>query len=250
MMDLTFFLVAAPAVLLAGISKGGFGGGLGVLAVPLMALLIPPTQAAGIMLPILCTMDLFGLWAYRNRWDRANMLILIPASVVGIAIGAATFRFFDAMTIRLMIGGIAVVFSIHFVVRQRLRDAAGPFAHNPWVGRLCGALSGFTSFVAHAGSPPVNIYLLPQRLDRTVYQATTVIFFTVVNYVKLIPYAWLGQLSGGNLATSLVLLPLVPFGMGLGIWLHKRVSDVFFYRFCYLFLFLTGCKLIYDGLTS
>ena len=249
-MGIEFFLIAGPAVLLAGISKGGFGGGLGILAVPLMALVISPTQAAAVMLPILCTMDLFGMWAYRRRWDRANMLILIPASVVGIAFGAATFRYFDAMSIRLLIGAIAVAFTVHFVVRERIRDAAKQFSHNPWIGRVCGALAGFTSFVAHAGSPPVNIYLMPQKLDRTVYQATTVIFFTVVNYVKLIPYAWLGQLSGENLSTSLILLPLVPVGMGLGIWLHSRVNDVFFYRFCYLFLFMTGCKLIYDGLSA
>lgn len=249
-MPIEFFLLAVPAVMIAGISKGGIGGGLGVMAVPMMALVISPVQAAGIMLPILCAMDLFGLWAYRRRWDRTNIVILIPASIVGIVVGAATFHYFDARSIRLLIGGIAVAFTVNWLVRQRIRAATEQFSHSPWIGRLCGALAGFTSFVAHAGSPPVNIYLLPQRLDRTVYQATTVIFFAVVNYVKLIPYAWLGQLNAANLTTSLLLLPLVPVGMGLGIWLHKRVNDVFFYRVCYLFLFVTGCKLIYDGVIS
>ncbi len=247
LIDPVFLLAAVPAVVITGISKGGFGGGLGSMAVPLMALVISPVQAAAIMLPILCCMDLFGLWAYWRKWSVRHLMIIFPAAVLGIVLGTATFRYLDADFIRLLIGSIAVMFPAYCWLKARNQGFGSP---KTWVGRACGTLAGFTSFVAHAGGPPINMYLLPQKLDRTVYQATTVIFFTGVNYVKLLPYGWLGQLSGENLGTSLILLPLVPVGMGLGIWLHKRVSERLFYRVCYLFLFLTGCKLIYDGVVA
>lgn len=244
--DPFFYLLAFPAVIVAGISKGGFGGGLGMLAVPLMALTISPMQAAAVMLPILCVMDLVGVWAYRGKWDRRNLAILLPASLLGIALGTVSFRYLDADFIRLLIGGIAVSFSMRYWLvsantagtRQQASVARGTF----W-----GAVAGFTTFVAHAAGPPVAVYLLPQRMDKTVFVATTVIFYIFVNYVKLVPYAWLGLFSTSNLYTSAVLLPLAPLSMGLGIWLHNRVSDALFYRLCYLFLFVTGVKLLWDG---
>lgn len=247
--DPIFYLLALPAVLIAGISKGGFGGGLGVVSVPLMALVVPPQQAAAIMLPILCLMDLIGVWAYRGKWDPPNMRILLPAAVVGIGIGSLAFGALDSNAIRLLIGMIAVGFTVNWWWRRRhpLRRADAP----PSVvkGGFWGMVAGFTSFVAHAGGPPINIYLLPQNLHKTVYQATTVIFFIVVNYVKLVPYTLLGQFDAGTLKTAAVLVPLVPVGMLLGIWLHKRAADRLFYLVCYGFLFVTGLKLTWDGLT-
>ncbi|MCH8197312.1 MAG: sulfite exporter TauE/SafE family protein, partial [Proteobacteria bacterium] len=111
-------------------------------------------------------------------------------------------------------------------------------------------VSGFTSFLAHAGGPPVNVYLLPQRMDMTLFVGTKVVFFIIVNFVKLIPYAWLGQLHAGNLATSLVLIPLAPVGVGLGLWLHRRIDNELFYRICYVILFLVGIRLLYDGVSD
>lgn len=247
--DPWFFVLAVPAVMLAGISKGGFGGGLGLLAVPLMALTISPIQAAAIMLPILCVMDLFGVWAYRGRYDRTNMRILIPASLIGIAIGTLSFQFLNVAAIRLIIGGIAVGFTLRYVLATR---GSKPEARGPSVARgtLWGAVSGFTTFVSHAGGPPLNVYLLPQRMDKTLYVGTTVFFYIFVNYVKLVPYTWLGLFTGQNFYTSLALLPLAPLGMGLGIWLHRRVPETLFYRLCYLFLFATGLKLLYDGVSG
>ncbi|MSO93316.1 MAG: sulfite exporter TauE/SafE family protein [Rhodospirillales bacterium] len=244
-----FYFVAIPAVLIVGVSKGGFGGGFGILATPLMAMAVGPTDAAAIMLPILCVMDLFGLWAYRGKWDRANMRILIVASFGGIAIGTASFRYLDANAIRLLLGVIAVGFSLNYWLR---RSAEPPPPRGPSVlrGGFWGCVSGFTSFVAHAGGPPLSVYLLPQRLEKTVYQATTVIFFTWVNYVKLVPYTWLGQFNGRNLATALVLMPLAPLGIWLGVYLHRAVSARVFYNLCYVFVFGTGLKLLYDGIAA
>jgi len=110
-----------------------------------------------------------------------------------------------------------------------------------------GAVSGFTSTLAHAGGPPFAIWMLPQKLDKTVLVATSVVFFLVVNYVKLVPYAWLGQLNRMNLAASLLFAPLAPLGIWLGVWLHRRVSERAFYQVSYALLFATGIKLIADA---
>jgi hypothetical protein len=241
-----FYLAAIPAVLLFGIAKGGFGGGLGVMAVPLMALTVSPVHAAAILLPILCLMDLVSLWAYRGRWVLSELRLLLPASLVGIALGTWTFGAMSPAVIRLMLGVIAVAFTVHHWLR-RMRSAAPQEKLPPSAGVVAAAAAGFTSFIAHAGGPPISMYLLRRQLDRTSFVGTTVVFFAVVNYVKLIPYTWLGQFDGSNLSTSLVLAPLAPVGVGMGVWLHNRVTDRFFFRVAYTLLFLVGIKLIYDG---
>jgi uncharacterized membrane protein YfcA len=248
--DPWFYAAAIPAVLLFGISKGGFGGGLGTLSVPLMALVVSPVQAAAILLPVLCLMDLVSLWQYRNKWIWAELWALLPASLLGIVIGTILFDYMSASVIRLIVGVVAVLFTVHYWLSTRTHTASA-LRHFPRsYGMPAGAAAGFTSFVAHAGGPPVSMYLLRRPLNRTDFVATAVLFFAVVNYVKLIPYAWLGQLAGGNLMTSLVLAPLAPVGVLFGVYLHKRVSDRFFFGFVYLLLFVVGLRLIYDGLTT
>ncbi len=248
--DPWFYVAAVPAVLLFGIAKGGFGGGLGVLAVPLMALVVSPLQAAAVLLPILCLMDLVGLWAYRGRWLWPELKILVPASMIGIAAGTLLFGFMSAATVRIIVGIVAIAFTLHYVYSTRhTADAALPF-FPPSVGIAAGAAGGFTSFIAHSGGPPISMYLLRRPLDRTDFVATTVLLFAAINYVKLVPYAWLGQLSGANLLTSLVLAPLAPVGVYAGVWLHRRVADRFFFQLMYVLLFVVGCKLLYDGITA
>ena len=248
--DPWFYVAAVPAVLLFGIAKGGFGGGLGVLAVPLMALVISPLQAAAILLPILCLMDLVGLWAYRGKWLWPELRILVPASMLGIVVGTLLFGFMSAAAIRIIVGLVAIVFTLHYVYSTRQRDDSSLRHFPPAVGFAAGAAGGFTSFIAHAGGPPISMYLLRRPLDRTDFVATTVLLFAVINYVKLLPYGWLGQLSAANLVTSLVLAPLAPIGVYTGVWLHRRVSDRFFFRLMYVLLFVVGCKLLYDGVTD
>ncbi|MEX2126218.1 MAG: sulfite exporter TauE/SafE family protein [Woeseia sp.] len=247
--DPTFYLAAVAAVLLFGIAKGGFGGGLGVIAVPLMALAVSPVQAAAILLPILCLMDLVSLWAYRGRWVLAELRLLLPASMLGIGIGTWMFGSMSPAVIRLMLGILAVVFTLHHWLRTSGSDAPQK-KFPPSAGLVAAVTAGFTSFIAHAGGPPISMYLLRRELDRTSFVATTVVFFAVVNYVKLIPYTWLGQLDGSNLYTSLVLAPLAPVGVGMGVWLHNRVSDRLFFRVAYTLLFVVGVKLIYDGVVE
>lgn len=248
--DPLFYLAAIPAVLIVGISKGGFGGGLGLIAVPLMALAVPPTQAAAIMLPILCVMDLFALWGFRKTYDRKNLSVLLPAATIGIVLGALSFHHLSEQHIMLMIGIMSLLFCLHWVFQSLRKIEAKAQPHNSGKGWLLGTVAGFTSFSVHAGGPPLNFYLLPQKLDKTVYAGTTIIFFAVINFTKLIPYSMLDLLPSGSLATSLVLIPLAPLGVKIGIYLHNRVDAKLFYQLCYLFLFLIGCKLSWESISA
>jgi uncharacterized membrane protein YfcA len=243
-----FYLLSVFAILIVGISKSGFGSGVGALAVPLMALVIPPAQAAAILLPLLCVIDIFNIWHYRNRYDRANLVILVPAALVGILVGTFTFRYLTEDHIRILIGVISVLFVFNYLIGKR--NGQKQTRPNPVRGGFWGMVAGFTSFGVHAGGPPINLYLLPQRLDKTIFVGTTAVFFTIVNYVKLVPYYFLGQLNSDNLLTSLLLAPLAPLGFWLGIKLHDRVNEKLFYNLAYFFLFVTGAKLLYDGITA
>jgi uncharacterized membrane protein YfcA len=246
--DPLFFLVAVPAVLIFGIAKGGFGGGLGVVAVPLMALVISPVQAAAILLPILCLMDVFSVWAWRGKWSWPQLRFLIPAGLLGIAIGTALFGYMSVAVVRLILGTIVIVFATHWWIQRMRRKKEEKRPANPVIGVLAATTSGFTSFVAHSGGPPLNMYLLSQKMDKSVFVATSVVFFTMANYVKLVPYTWLGQFDTSNLTTSLILAPLAPIGVALGVWMHRNISDKVFFIVCYSVLFVVGLKLLYDGI--
>lgn len=246
--DFLFYLVAIPAVLLTGISKGGFGGALGGIAVPLMALAISPVQAAGIMLPILCLMDLFSLKVYFRKWDSRNLRIMIPGALLGIALGTLTFGTLDENALRLLIGSIAIVFTLNSWFAFAARQA--PAGASVVKGTIWSGLSGYTSFVAHAGGPPVMVYLLPQQLDKITYVATVNFFFLIVNAIKIVPYVWLGQFTETNLLTALTLAPLVPLGVWFGIWLQGRLNQKWFYRVTQACVLLTGLQLVYQGLVS
>jgi uncharacterized membrane protein YfcA len=214
------------------------------LAVPLMALSVPPLQAAAIMLPILCLMDLVGMWGYRRQWDGPSMVVLMPAAMAGIVLATLTAGQVGPDHIRLAVGVIAVVFALHHWLGRQASVGARPHAAQ---GVFWGAVSGFTSFLAHAGGPPLAVYLLPLKLDKTIFVGTTVIYFAAVNYAKIIPYAWLGQFSATNLATAFLLLPLAPVGVLAGMWLHRRMQPGPFYRVSYALVFVVGLKLTWDG---
>ncbi|MEK9752220.1 MAG: sulfite exporter TauE/SafE family protein [Rhodospirillaceae bacterium] len=243
--DPEFLAVALVAVVLTGISKSGLGGGLGQLSVPVMAVYISPVAAAAIMLPILCAMDVVNLWNYRRDWHRANVAVMVPGALVGIAIGTLTFRHVDDDLIRLILGVITLVVALSYFVQRKPADAATGGGRA--LGAVCGAFAGFTSFVAHAGGGPVKFYMLPQRLAPRVFVGTHVVFFFVVNQLKIWPYLWLGQFSPANLGTSLMLLPAVPVGVWLGWKLVKAVEPELFYKICYALLFAAGGKLVWDG---
>ncbi len=248
--DPRFYLLAIPVVLLVAISKGGFGGGAGMIAVPALSLVVPLPQAAAVLLPILCVMDLFAVAGFRGSYSSLNLRRLVPAALVGIGAGAMAFGALDERWLRLLVGVIAVTFAFQWVAEVARGRGRAPEARAAgiWGGAVWGFATGFTSTLAHAGGPPASVYLLPQRMPPALYAGTTAVLFTVVNYAKLVPYAWLGQLSAANLATSLLLLPLAPLGVWLGRWLHDRVAEGAFYRIVYGLLLVTGLKLLAEGL--
>jgi uncharacterized protein len=242
--DPLFYLCAIPAVLFYGIAKGGFGGNIAILSVPLMSMVVSPQKAAAILLPILCVMDLVALKTFRGRWSLPNLRIIVPASLIGVLLGALTFRVLNDSHIQIMIGAIAVIFTLNIWLRRGVPPERGVSRAR---GGFWGMVSGFTSFGIHAGGPPINIYLLPQRMDKTVLMGTIAVFFTVVNLAKVPGYIYLGQFTSANLLTSLVLLPLAPIGVKMGFWLLQRSNEQLIYQLCYIFLFITGSKLLWDG---
>ncbi|MDH3507804.1 MAG: sulfite exporter TauE/SafE family protein [Gammaproteobacteria bacterium] len=251
--DPAFVAVAVIAVLITGISKGGFGG-MALMAVPVMSLVISPIQAAGIVLPLLIPMDIMSIWAYRKRFDRKIIALLLPAATIGITIGALTARWVNDDIVRLIVGIIAIVFVVYrWAGAWYARRSANPEGNAPpkppnrALGFFLGACSGFTSFLAHAGSPPYQVYVLPQRLPRDVYAGTGIIFFATVNALKLIPYSLVGQFSTTNLSVSAVLLPLVPVGVFIGFWLNRRLREDVFYAIVMTAILLVGIRLIWDG---
>lgn len=245
--DPLFYAVAVPAVILVGLAKGGFVGALAMLGVPLMALVISPVQAAGIMLPILIAMDVFALWAYRGVFHKENLKILLPAATFGIFIGWLTAAYVSEGHVRLIVGVVALMFTLDYWIGWRAKEAQGTSVPK---GGFWGAIAGFTSFVSHAGGPPLQMYLLPQKLEPRLFVGTSVIFFTTVNWIKVLPYAALGQFDTTNLATSLVLAPLAPLSILTGAWLVKKLDMEVFYRLAYIAIFVISLKLIWDGLQA
>jgi len=242
--DPHFYAVAIPAVLLLGISKSGFGAGFGSLAVPLMALAVTVPQAAAILMPVLLLMDVMSLAAFRKHFDARLIRFLVPLGLLGTVVGTLSFKLLDAR----LVAGIVGVLTLLFLAQRLLFPPKPDSPHPPkWLGAILTVASGFTSFVAHAGGPPVNAYVIPMRLAPLVFTATMAAFFFVMNLSKWIPYAWLGLLDLRNMATSLALLPIAPIGVVVGVKLAHRIRPLLFYRLIYAGMFLTGCKLVWDG---
>ena len=240
-----FWVTAVISVIITGISKGGFGG-LALLAVPLMALTISPVQAAGIMLPILIVMDWVSVWSYRKHWDKKLLILMLPGAILGILAAWKFAAYVDDQFVRICVGLIAVLFPIYAIFKPKSREDI--VVGNRPLGVISGIAAGFTSFIAHAGGPPFQAYAIPQGLEKRLYAGTAVMFFFVVNFVKLLPYAMLGQFDKTNLTTSLILIPLAPIGVLIGVWLLKRIDQDVFYRILYGLIFMVGVKLLWDGL--
>lgn len=243
--DPAFYAIAVPAVLLMGLAKSGFLGGFGSLATPLLALVVPVPQAAAIMLPLLFVMDGAGLHQLWRDRDRELLRLLLPAGLLGTVVGTVLFGWLSGKTVAAVVGALTLIFLAQRLLFPPRKDAPPP--PRP-LGFVLGIASGFTSFVAHAGSPPFSAYVLPLKLDPVRFAATAAVFFAVVNLSKWIPYAWLGLIDARNMTTSAVLLPLAPLGVWAGVWLTRRIEPAWFYRIAYGGMAATGTKLLWDGL--
>lgn len=242
--DPLFYAAAIPAVIILGLAKGGFAG-LGLLAVPLMALAASPVQAASITLPILIVQDVVSLWAFRRDWDGGILAVMLPSAAVGIFAGYALAAFVSAAALELAIGLVSVAFAL---LRLRAgRSDAPPAPRSRLAGTFWGVTAGFTSQIAHAGGPPFQIYVLPQRLARDTFIGTSALFFAAVNWMKVPAYAALGQFTPQNLATAGALMPVAVLSTAAGVWLIRRVPTDRFYTLIYALLLAVGLKLIWDG---
>ncbi len=248
--DPWFYAVAIPAVILVGLSKGGFAGGVGFAGVPLMALVISPVQAAAILLPILCVMDVAALWTWRGVFDRKVLTDMLPGSIVGIGLGWLLAASVTVAMIRLVVGLVALIFAGRRIYLSFRHGGGYTTKPNRIAAGFWGAIAGFTSFVAHVGGPPFQVYTLPLRLDPKVLSGTTAIFFAITNAIKLIPYFALGQFDTTNLAASAVLMPLAPLSTLAGAWLVRRMKPEVFYPLTYATVGLIGVKLVYDAVLS
>ncbi len=242
--DPLFYLSAIPAILLIGISKSGFGSGFGGLAVPLIALTVTVPEAAAVLMPLLFVLDILALRAYRDGYDKALLRQLLPWSLLGIGIGFLLFKYIDTHIVEGTVG----IFALAFVAQRLLFPPSPHGVILPrWIGVSLTTMSGFTSFVAHAGSPPLNAYLLPMRLAPVTFAATMAVLFFWVNLAKWVPYAYLGLFDTRGLVTALVLMPFTPIGIWIGVRIARKISPQLFYFFVQTGMVLTGCKLVFDG---
>ncbi|MBL8584331.1 MAG: sulfite exporter TauE/SafE family protein [Rhizobiaceae bacterium] len=248
--DPWFYAVSVPAVILVGLSKGGFGGGVGFVGVPLMSLVMSPLQAAAILLPILILMDITSVWTWRGVYDRRTLADMLPGAMAGIGIGWLTAAVVTVEMVRFIVGAVAVIFVLRWLVQQLRHGPTHATRRNPVMALFWGTVAGFTSFVAHVGGPPFQIYALPLRLDPKIFTGTSAIFFALTNAIKLVPYFTLGQFDRTNLAASAILMPIAPLATVAGAWLVRRMRPEVFYPLTYATVGLLSLKLIYDGLVD
>lgn len=244
--DPVFFCAAIVAVTMQGLAKGGFSG-LGIMAVPILSLVVSPIQGAAILLPTLLMQDAVSVWVYRRNWHAWNLKVLLCGAVFGIAAAGFLAAYVSDSQVRLVVGLIALSFVLWTWFGFMPKEPRPPTALG---GIIAGAAAGFTSTFAHAGAPPFQIHILPQRLDKLVLVGTATMFFAATNLLKVIPYFALGQFTTENLATSLVLMPVAILTNLLGVWLVRRTPQELFYRIAYILVFLVSLELIRNGIAG
>lgn len=240
------------AVLIVGIAKSGFGGGIGILAVPLIATGFDPAVAIGVMLPILIVADIFAVWQHRGHYSAFHLRWSLIGCAVGIVLGTLLlwrFREADVLTtaLNLGVGGVCVV----MVLLQVYRMVGGKVPRIPETtsaGVGVGGLAGFISTLAHAAGPIMTIYLLDQKLTKRVLVGTLVLYFIAGNTMKLPTYIWLGFITPQTLLASAWLALLVPVGSLLGLWMHKRIAERPFTLIMYAGAAAAGLRMVWKAL--
>jgi hypothetical protein len=245
-----FYLVGLPTVFLIALSKGAFGGGLATLGIPLLSLVMPPLDAAIVVAPLVSFMDLFALGSFGPRtWSKRDLVWLMPCLVIGIGIGYFFFTRVDPHLVAASIAAVTLLFTAHwFLFGRRAKPSHMPVS--PPLAILAGTVSGFTTFVAHSGGPPANMYLLRRGLDKTIYAGTNLAIFMLGNLVKLVPYGVLAYAKPWTLIAAAALAPIVPVGVWAGVYLHRRLEQNRLYFWCYLLLAAAATKLLFDALRA
>lgn len=241
-----FWTLAVLATFLVGASKGGLPG-VGILGVPILAQVISPVVAAGLLLPLYVISDWYGLWLYRKNYDAWNIKLITCAACIGLAIGWATAHYNNDSVVKLIVGLIGIWYTADLVWKSRHKTEVVARPADVPRGLFWGTLAGFTSFVAHAGGVPYQMFVLPQKLDKMTYAGTATITFTIINALKLPPYWMLGQINLGSLETGLYLAPVALIGAWAGFRATKILPEKMFFRCVEIALFLVSLKLIWDA---
>lgn len=239
-----YLLLASFAALLIGMSKGGLPL-VGMMAVPLLSLVMSPVKAAVLLLPLFVISDVVGIWLYRRSYSAINLKILVPAGIFGVLFGWLTASMISESAIKLIIGLVGVTFCLQTWFKRGQSAEAVPAAVPK--GVFLGAMSGFTSFIAHAGAPPFQFFVLPQKLPKAEFAGTATILFAVINFAKIGPYQNLSPYSYDDLMRAFVLIPFALLGTFLGAYLTKRIAEAWFFKLVQIGLFLISLKLIWDG---
>jgi uncharacterized membrane protein YfcA len=197
-----FWSLAVLAAFCVGLSKGG-APAFGALVVPILSLTISPVAAAGLLLPVFVFSDVFGVWAYRKYANWAILRIAVIGIVIGTGIGWATAHIVSDNFVRVLIGVIGFTFSLFFLLRSRANTQATSAGRT--AGLFWTTIAGFTGFVSHAGAPPWQVWVLPQKLPKMVFAGTSTFAFAMMNALKIVPYYALGQLQADNLRVTLIL---------------------------------------------
>lgn len=242
---ITFYLMAAFVALLVGLSKGGLGGTAGALATPLMALVMPADQVIGLMLPILMIADVFAVASHWKRWDWRMVAWMLPGAVVGVTLGTFFIKNAPTETLRLTLAIIVLIFVAYKLLEKRLfRDVV--YQPHDGHGILAGTVAGFSSSLAHTGGPPVSIYLLLRRVEPRTFNATSALFFAILNWIKVPYYFYAGLFDFAQMQSMIWLLPLLPLGVWGGKILADRFSHETFERVIVGFLVVTAVLLLME----
>lgn len=244
--DPLFYAAAIPAVMIMGLSKGGFAG-ISILSVPILALVMSPIQAASITLPILIVQDVVSVWVFRREWDARSLKILLPSALAGIILGYLLAAYVSAAAVELAIGLTSVMFGARYLWTHWRRAVHIPRSSDLAAGIAWGTVSGFTSQIAHAGGVPFQLYMLPKKLERDVLIGTSSLYFAAVNWMKVPAYVALGQFTRANMATSVVLFPLAVISTIIGARIIRRIEGERVYLMFYILLVVVGLKLTWDG---
>jgi uncharacterized protein len=247
--DLWFYAVGFLATFLMGLGKGAFGGGLAILGIPLLALTMDPIEAAVVTALLVAFMDFFALGSFpRSAWSKPDLVWLIPGLVIGLFVGFLVFELVDKRIVALVIALITLAFTARYFLKSRA--AAPDLPVMPSLALVASFGAGFTTYVAHAGGPPLAMYLLRRNLDKSAFAATTIVVFTIGNLVKLPGYVYTGLDTPEVFVKALALSPMVPVGVLIGRRLHDSLDRDRLYGLCYGLVGLAGAKLLWDAVRA
>lgn len=240
-----FWIAAGAAAFLMGLSKGGVPM-IALLSVPLLSLYMDPALAAGLLLPIYIVADAYAVYLFRKAFSRRNLMILLPGALVGILVGYSAVSLVPGDAVKLLLVGIGLSY-LFTALRQRIAKTEVPArpADVPR-GIVWGTLAGLTSYISHAGGPPFQAYVLPQKLDKMVYLGTTTIFFSVVNLVKVPPFVLAGQITWDSLGQAVWLAPLALLGAWSGATVSRLMPEKLFFLLVEVALAVVSLKLLYE----